>query len=270
MKELSFSPVSSPGSEFETEARIDSEKQEEELSPAAARDVAQISKQPETDLVVEGEKEPITSPETFLDVSSDEERAEETIDHPLAAAKSEVIDSELAEGQEEDADIERKQGDTKVEVLDSASMPYSDDHVQDMGTVEEVLEVLEQKLSSDEESDESEEEEEEEEEEEGEELRREEEKEEEQREDKFVEEVEPEGMGVGVASEIGDDVVSGEGVMVGGEEDEDDMVETLSAMVHTEPQPQPQPQQQQTTCTVTTVTTESVRYTLYTHVQGFF
>ena len=269
MKELSFSPVSSPGSEFETEARIELKKQEEELSPAAARDVAQISKQPETDLVVEGEKEPITSPETFLDVSSDEERAEETIDHPLVAATSEVINSELAEGQE-DADIERKQGDTKVEVLDSASMPYSDDHVQDMGTVEEVLEVLEQKLSSDEESDESEEEEEEEEEEgeelrpEGVELRREEEKEEEQREDKFVEEVEPEGMGVGVASEIGDDVVSGEGVMVGGEEDEDDMVETLSAMVHTEPQPQPQ--QQQTTCTVTTVTTESVRYTLYTHV----
>lgn len=58
-------------------------------------------------------------------------------------------------------------------------------------------------------------------------------------------------MGVGVASEIGDDVVSNEGVMmVGGEEDEDDMVETLSATVHTELQPQPQ--QQQTTCTVTT------------------
>ena len=194
MKELSFSPVSSAGLEFETEARIESEKQgEEQLSPATAWDVAHISKQPETDLVVEGEKEPITSPETFLDVSSDEKRAEETIDHPLAAATSEVIDSELAEGQEKDADIERKQGDMKVEVLDSASMPYSDDHVQDMGTVEEVLEVLEQKLSGDEESDESEEEEEEEEEE-GEELRpegvelwRKEEKEEEQREDKLVE-----------------------------------------------------------------------------------
>ena len=164
---------------------------EKKSFPLLLLEMWHISKQPETDLVVEGEKEPITSPETFLDVSSDEERAEETVDHPLAAATSEVIDSEVAEGQEKDADIERKQGDMKVEVLDSASMPYSDDHVQDIGTVEEVLEVLKQKLSSDEESDESEEEEEEEEEEgeelrpEGVELRREEEKEEEQREDKL-------------------------------------------------------------------------------------
>ena len=226
MKELSLSPISSPGSV--AEAKIESEKQ---LSPP--RDV--VVEHPETDLVVEAEKEPITSPETFLDVSSDEERAKEATDQPITASKA--IDSELIEGQE-GVDIEQKPGDTKVEVLDSASMPYGDDNVQDMGTVEEVLEVLEQKLSSDEESDESEEEEEE-----GEELRP------EGEEHKLVEEVEAENMGV--ASEIGGDVVSGEGVMVGGEED--DMVETLSAMVHTEPQ-----QQQQPTCTVTTVTTESV------------
>ena len=227
MKELLFSPISSPGSEFEAEPEIESGKREE-ASPAQ-----DVIKQSETDLLVEAEaeKEPITSPETFLDVSSDEERVEETSDRPIAA--SQAVGSELIEGQD-DVGIEQKPGDTKVEVLDSASIPYGNDNVQDMGTVEEVLEVLEQKLSSDEESDESEEE------------------EEEGEEHKLVEEVEPES--VGVASEIGGDVVSGEGVMVGGEE-EDDMVETLSAMVHTEQQ-----QQQQPTCTLTTVTTESVSH----------
>jgi hypothetical protein len=253
MKELSFSPISSPGSEFETEPRMESEKLEEVTPSPAAQDVVQASMQPtETDLEIEGEKESITSPETFLDVSSDEERAEETVDQPLAA--SNASDSDLIEGQEDD-DIERK---PKVEILDSTSLPYSD-NVQDMGTVEEVLEVLEQKLSSDEESDESEEEEEEEEGAElipeGVELGR----GGEGMEHKLVEEVEPES--VGVASEIGgDDIVSGEGVMVGGEEDEEDMVETLSAMVHSEPQLQ-QPQQQQA-CTLTTVTAESVSDTI--------
>lgn len=251
MKELSFSPVSSPGSEFETEPRIESVEREEVRSPAA-QDVAQVSVQPtETDLEeIEGEKDFITSPETFLDVSSDDERAEDTIDQPPLVA-SQASDSELIKGQE-DEDIKRKPGDTKVAVLESASLPYGDDNVQDMGTVEEVLEVLEQKLSSDEESDESDEEDEEEE---GEELGR--GGEVAVEEHKLMEEVEPES--VGVASEIGgDDIVSGEGVMVGGEleEDEEDMVETLSAMVHSEPQPQQQ--QQQPTCTLTTVTTESV------------
>ena len=220
IKELSFSPISSPESEFEAETQIKPEKQEE-LSP---QDVAQVSKQPETvSLDVKAEEmEPVTSPETFLDVSSDEEGTEETTNQPIAESQA-MGGAELIE--EQDVAIEQKRGDTKVEVLDSASVPYSDDNVQDMGTVEEVLEVLEQKFSSDEESDESEEE--------GEEPKE--------------EGVEP-PEGVGVASEIGGDVVSGEGVMVGGEEE--DMVETLSAMVHT---PQQQP-------TLTTVTTESVSY----------
>ena len=260
MKELSFSPVSSPGSEFETEPRIESVEREEVRSPAA-QDVAQVSVQPtETDLEeIEAEKDFITSPETFLDVSSDDERAEETIDQPPIAA-SQASDSELVERQEDEG-IERKPGDTKVAVLESARLPYGDDNVQDMGTVEEVLEVLEQKLSSDEESEESDEEEEEEGEEiipEGAELGR--GGEVAVEEHKLMEEVEPES--VGVASEIGgDDIVSGEGVMVGGEEDEEDMVETLSAMVHSEPQPQQQ--QQQPTCTLTTVTTKAVSKIIY-------
>ena len=74
----------------------------EEASPAQ-----DVIKQSETNLHVEAEaeKEPITSPETFLDVSSDEERVEETSDRPIAA--SQAVGSELIEGQD-DVGIEQK------------------------------------------------------------------------------------------------------------------------------------------------------------------
>lgn len=226
-REIPFSPVSSPASELEPETKLEDEE-EGELS---LRDASQqlVSKEQETDLEAEEEKERTSSPENFQNVSSDEETAAAatTDDKP---AEGGAVKSELAksQGEEKEGEVgdERNMDDTKVEVLDSACIPFEDDSIQDMGTVEEVLEVLEQKLSTDEESDESDD---------GEEATEVEEEGEHEGEVPLAEEEEEKGEKKeeeeGVASDIG--VVSGEGVMVGvGEEEEEDMVETLSAMVH--------------------------------------
>ena len=203
-KEISLSPVSSPGSEFDAEPKLGGED-EGEFSTQDA-----LQGQEETELGVDIKKEHFDSPENFQTLSSeDDEETKVTTDQPVASN----IQSELTKDQVRNDDlvhVEQKlvsEAKVKVQVLDSASVQYGDDNVQDMGTVEEVLEVLEQKLSSDEESEESDEGEEEE------------------------GEVQKEGVGgeEGVASEVG--LVSGEGVMV--EEEEEDMVETLSAMVPT-------------------------------------
>ena len=196
------SPVSSPGSEFDDVDQIKLKEEEEEeeeegvddeeFSTQEALSLVHVSKETEE---VDAGKDLILSPENLLNLSSDEEEeiaTEATIDRPIRSPVE--LDSAL-EGHEEITEDKPGRGDTKVKVLESAGVPFVD---EDMRTVEEVLEVLEQKLSSDEESEES-----------GGEKER----------------VEEEGEG-GVASEIG--VVSGEGVMVG---EEEDMVETLSAMV---------------------------------------
>ena len=197
----SSSPVSSPGSEFDDVEQVKPEEEEEEgvgdeeFSTQEALSLVHVSKETEE---VDAGKDLILSPENLLNLSSDEEEeiaTEATIDQPIRSPVE--LDSAL-EGHEEVTEVKPGRGDTKVKVLESAGVPFVD---EDMGTVEEVLEVLEQKLSSDEESEESG----------GEKVEK--------------ERVEEEGEG-GVASEIG--VVSGEGVMVG---EEEDMVETLSAMV---------------------------------------
>ena len=209
MKEMSLSPVSSPGSELDAEAKLRGED-EGDFSTQDALRLIQVSEgQEEAELGVDVKKERVDSPKNFQSLSSeDEEATKKPTDQPVVP----ITQSELTEGQSYNDDIMEQELANKakvnVQVLDSASVQYGDEGVQDMGTVEEVLEVLEQKLSSDEESEESDEGEEEE------------------------EAVQKEEVGgeEGMASEVG--VVSGEGVMVD-EEEEEDMVETLSAMVPT-------------------------------------
>lgn len=214
-KEMALSPISSPGSEFDSEAKLGDEE-EVDFSTQEALSLVQVSKEErdeteeEEEEELDAEKEELLSPENLPTVSSEDETGETVAsDQPIMSPRE--LEESRTKGQEEVVEREPDVEGTKVKVLDSAGAPFRDDRVQDMGTVEEVLEVLEQKLSSDEESEETGEE----------------------------EEKGELGGEEGVASEIG--VVSGEGVIV---EEEDDMVETLSAMVTT-----PQP---------ATVTTESV------------
>ena len=221
-KGVSLSPVSSPGSDLDAGAKLHVEGEDEgEFSTRDPLSLIRVSERlEEAELGVDVKKERVDSPDHFETLSSeDEEATKTTADQPVVP----IVKSELAKRQGDNDDvIEQKlasETKVKVQVLDSASVQYGDESVQDMGTVEEVLEVLEQKLSSDEESEESDE--------------GEEEENALQKEDVGGEE--------GVASEVG--LVTGEGVMV--EEEEEDMVETLSAMV-------PTPH--------ATVTTESVCY----------
>ena len=192
-KELSLTPVSSPASaepELDADTHLGEEVEDVDFSTQDALSLVRVTKD-ETDFELQN-------------ISSDES---------TAAAEPAVTSpgqrSEFTRGQEDVA-----LAGTKVKVLESADVAFDDGGIQDMGTVEEVLEVLEQKFSSDDESEESEEE-----------------------KGREIVKEEAEGNEGGVVSEIG--VVSGEGVMV---EDDDDMVETLSAMA-----PPPPPQSRVTT-----------------------